>query len=220
MSTPPAAWNASKMVTWWPVLTSSPAAVRPAGPEPTMATRLPLGGWTVCGSSVRCCMRPVGDEPLERADGDRLALLAAQAAALALALLGADATGHAGQGVVVEERLRGAPQVALGDEVDEARDVDPDRAAVDAGRLLALEAALGLGRGQQVAEAQVDLGEVVCADGRVLLRHRGPLDGHPLPGVEAGSLAHRAAPSGRRAPARPGMRQAARRSTASCSKSR
>ena len=53
MSTPPAAWNASKIVTWWPDLTSSPAAVSPAGPEPTIATRLPDGGWTVCGSSSR-----------------------------------------------------------------------------------------------------------------------------------------------------------------------
>ena len=42
MRTPPAAWNASKIVTSWPRLASSPAAVRPAGPEPTTATELPV----------------------------------------------------------------------------------------------------------------------------------------------------------------------------------
>ncbi len=41
MSTPPGAWNASNTVTSWPLRTSSPAAVRPAGPEPTMPTLRP-----------------------------------------------------------------------------------------------------------------------------------------------------------------------------------
>ena len=79
-------------------------------------------------------------------------------------LLGADAAGDAGQGVVVEEGLGRALQVAVGDEVDEAGDVDPHGAAVDAGRVLALQAALGLRGGQDVGEAQVDLVEVAGAD--------------------------------------------------------
>src|SRR3989304_1365326 len=43
MSTPPGAWKASKMVTWWPDLTSSPAAVSPARPPPPMAPPRPPG---------------------------------------------------------------------------------------------------------------------------------------------------------------------------------
>ena len=60
MSTPPGAWNASNTVTSWPSLASSPAAVRPAGPEPTMPTFLPvcvgcaLGSWSMfaCAQSA------------------------------------------------------------------------------------------------------------------------------------------------------------------------
>ncbi|MBA7612365.1 hypothetical protein ES703_19601 [subsurface metagenome] len=43
MSTPPATCSASKMVTLCPILASSAAAVKPAGPEPTTATFLPVG---------------------------------------------------------------------------------------------------------------------------------------------------------------------------------
>jgi len=45
-STPPALWRASKMVTWCPSFARSAATVRPAGPDPTTATRWPVGG---CG---------------------------------------------------------------------------------------------------------------------------------------------------------------------------
>ncbi len=54
MRTPPVAWNASKMVTSWPLPTSSLAAVRPAGPEPTMATVWPLWVGVASGSTSGC----------------------------------------------------------------------------------------------------------------------------------------------------------------------
>src|SRR6185503_8599944 len=73
---------------------------------------------------------PVGHESLQRADGHRLALLAADAESLALRLLGTDPPGHAGQRVVAEQRIRRARQVALGQALDEAGDVDAYRAAV------------------------------------------------------------------------------------------
>ena len=167
-----------------------------------------------------------------------------QAEALALRLLRADPAGDAGEGVVVEQRFGGEPEVALGHVLDEARDVDAHRAAVDAGGVATLEAALGLGGREQVREAEVDLREVMCPDERLLLGHPVALDGHPLPVGERrlgvlrscgrGLVAHRAAPAveGSRADcsraaswtaevcSSAGRRQALRRSRACCSKSR
>src|SRR3989304_4225188 len=131
MSTPPGAWNASKMVTWWPDLTSSPAAVSPAGRVPRVRQLLGM------------LHGPVGHVTLEGADGDGLALDAAQALALALRLLGADTAGDAGQRVVVEQGFRGAAEIPFRDQVDERRGVHPHRAPVDAHRVLALQAAFG-----------------------------------------------------------------------------
>ena len=71
MSTPPAAWNASKTVTSWPCLTSSPAAVSPAGPEPTMATDRPevagasgfdRSGWAIAQSATNRSREPIATE--------------------------------------------------------------------------------------------------------------------------------------------------------------
>ena len=66
-----------------------------------------------------------------------------------------------------------AVDVAHQQVADEARDVDRHRAAGDAGRLAALDAALGLGQrlGHRVAE--VDLLEVARALQRVALGHLG-----------------------------------------------
>ncbi len=84
------------------------------------ADRLAVRGRPACGDLVGVALGPVGDEPLEAADGDGLALLPAQADAFALALLRADPAGDAWQGVVVEERLGRAGEVALAQELDEA----------------------------------------------------------------------------------------------------
>ena len=43
LSTPPGSWNASYTVTSQPALAMSAAQAMPAGPEPTMPTRKPLG---------------------------------------------------------------------------------------------------------------------------------------------------------------------------------
>jgi hypothetical protein len=42
--TPPGLWKASKIVTSWPALRVSAAATMPPGPEPMIATFLPVGG--------------------------------------------------------------------------------------------------------------------------------------------------------------------------------
>src|SRR3972149_3717019 len=108
MAPPPAAWRASKTVTSWPLFTSSPAAVRPAGPEPTTATDLPVARGGAAGGRPRRAPR--------------------HAAARALDPGGAAAAGGAGERVVARERRRGPGHVANPEELDEARDVHPDRA--------------------------------------------------------------------------------------------
>ena len=49
MSSPPMRSARSKTVTVWPALLSCAAAARPAGPEPTTATRLPVRASGGCG---------------------------------------------------------------------------------------------------------------------------------------------------------------------------
>ncbi len=183
---------------------------------------LAAGRMSGMGHLLGVLQGPVGHEPLQRADGHRLPLPAPEAASLALALLRADPTGHAGKGVVIEQRFRRAVEVAFGHQVDEAGDIDPDRAALDAQRVLALEATLRLGGREHMAEAQVDLGEALRPDVGVLGGHPGPLQGHPLAGVVAGSLAHDRAPSTAwsACSARPGSRHADRRWTAASSNGR
>ena len=151
---------------------------------------------------------PVGDEALQGADRDRLALLGADAEPLALRLLRADAPGDAGQGVVVEQRLGGTVEIAAGEALDELGDVDAHRAAVDAARVLAVEAALGLFHGQGLGVAEVDLVEVHRADDRRAGRDIVALDLHPFLGGEVGTLGHGAV-SPPAASARPSIRQRA-----------
>ena len=126
----------------------------------------------------------VGHEALQAADGDRLALYAAHALALALALLRTDAAADRGEGVGRGDDLIAALEVALLDLGDELGDADVDGAALDALGVLAGEAALclALSHGRGVAER--DLVEVLGADDGVLLRHR--VLGHALGGVGLG----------------------------------
>ena len=66
-----------------------------------------------------------------------------------------------GRALSIEERLGRGAHVAVAQVRDEARDVDRDRAAVDAVLLGALQAAFGLLAGDLEDVAQVDLAEVV-----------------------------------------------------------
>ena len=114
------------------------------------------------GSALRGC-GVVADETLEPADRHRLELAADDALRLALRFLRADAAADRREQVgLVDDRQR-AVDVAHQQVADEARNVDRDRAALDAGRLRALDAALGLGQriGHRVAE--VDFLEVARA---------------------------------------------------------
>src|SRR5664279_6424261 len=85
----------------------------------------------------------VAHEALEPADGDRLHLLDEDALRLALAFLRTDAAAHGREVVVLADDGGGAREIAHEEVPDEARDVDGDRAALDAGGPEALDAALG-----------------------------------------------------------------------------
>ncbi len=71
--------------------------------------------------------------------------------------------------------LIGALEVLRADLLDKAGNVDVDGAAADAGRLLAVEAALGLVQRHLLGVAQGDLGSFCCALGSRLLRGHGVL---------------------------------------------
>ena len=112
---------------------------------------------------------PVGDEALQTADADGLALDAAHALALALLLLRADAAADGGKHGVLADGIESAAEVLLADLLDKAGDVDVDGAALNTERLLAVEAALGLSQRHLLGEALVDGAEVAGALGSRLL---------------------------------------------------
>ena len=111
----------------------------------------------------------VAEEALELADGHRVALLAADALALALVLLRAHAAADGGEHRVLADDVQRLAELLLADLLDELGDVDVDGAAVNAERLLAVHAALGLGQRHLLGEALVDGTEVARALGCRLL---------------------------------------------------
>lgn len=111
----------------------------------------------------------VTQEALELADGHRLGLLATDAPALALVLLRADAAADGGKHGVLADGIESAAEVLRADLLDKVGDVDVDGAALDTERLLAVEAALGLGQRHLLGEALVDGAEVAGALGSRLL---------------------------------------------------
>ena len=108
--------------------------------------------------------------------------MAADALDFALRLLRADSAGNGRQRVVVQQRARGLPQLAFGQQLNEPGDVDHDRAAGDAFRVFALQAALRLEQSDLFRQAQVYLAEVGVPDERLLLHHFLPVDLQPLLG--------------------------------------
>ncbi len=127
----------------------------------------------------------VGDPTLQPADLDglvhRLQGLADGAGSLALGLLRADAPADRGQEVGSLDYAGGALEIALPYLRDEAGDVDADGAALDAGRVLAVEAALGLDSRLGLAVALGYLEHVARALRAVLAGHVLRRQGEPFP---------------------------------------
>ena len=113
-----------------------------------------------------------------------LALYAADALALALALLRTHAAADGGEGVRGGDDLIAGLKVADLDLGNELGDTDVDRAALDALGVFAGQAAHGLLTRDLGAVTESDLVEVLRANDRILLRH-GVL-GHALGGVLVG----------------------------------
>ncbi len=120
-------------------------------------------------------MGVVTDEALDAADADRFQLAALvayeDALRLALVLLRTDAAADRGEDARLVDRLQRAIDIAHQNLADEGGNIDADRAARDAGRLGALDAALRFAQrvGDRVAE--VHFLEVLRALMRVALRH-------------------------------------------------
>ena len=71
----------------------------------------------------------------------------------------ADARAHAAQRVGFEDGARRAAQVAVGDAADEGRHVDAGRAGGDAGRVEAVQAALGFEQRLRASQARAGVGK-------------------------------------------------------------
>ncbi len=113
----------------------------------------------------------VGRVALQQTDPHRLALGVLAHAGLLAELLGrADAGTHAAHDVGRQDRFGGPDIVALGDLPDEERDVDRGRAGLDAGRIVAEVAALGLDEGLVPRQRRRQVGEVP----EVILRREPP----------------------------------------------
>ena len=103
----------------------------------------------------------VAEEALELADGDGAVLVVEDAVALALVLLRAHAAADGRKQARLADDVEAATEVSLADLLDEAGDVDVDRAALDTLGVLAVEAAVGLGHGVSHGIATVDRTEVL-----------------------------------------------------------
>ena len=114
---------------------------------------------------------PVSHEPLQTADAHGLALLAPDAVFLALALLGADAAAHGGQGAGGGDDLIGLFKIALGNLGNELGDMYHNGAAAHTGLVLAVQAALGLVQSLLFRIAQCHFLKVLIADVGVLRGH-------------------------------------------------
>ncbi len=116
--------------------------------------------------------RHVADEALEPADRHRLQRLAHRAHAFALVFLRAHAPAHRRQQVGVGDDVVGAVEILALDLLDEAGNVDADRAAAHAGLVGAVQAARGLDQRVFEPVAAGHLVEVLRPHLRRLLGHR------------------------------------------------
>ena len=149
ISTPPATCSASKMVTLWPKRARSAAAGQAGRAGADDGHLLAGGRGRLTGVAARLCSQlPVGHVALQAADGHGRALLGQHADLLALGLLRADAAADGGQVVLALQDLDGRGHVARrAAALMNSGMSHLHRAALAAGGLLALEAALGLGHG-------------------------------------------------------------------------
>ena len=153
------------------------AQVRPAGPEPDHGYLDAVGG-SLLRHGVDVFPVPVGNEPLQTADGHRLTLDAPDALALALGLLGTHTAGKSRQGVGGGDDFVSGLEIPLTNLGDELRDAHVDRAALHALGVLAVQAAASFLNGHFLGIAQGDFLEIPGTNQRFLLGHGNFLQRH------------------------------------------
>ena len=116
--------------------------------------------------------RPVGHETLQLSDGNRLALDAADAASLALALLGTYTSADSRKGGGLADDTISLREIAFLYRLDKIRNMDLHRAAFHTFCLLTVQAASGLFHRLVFIISQADLVKVRRADLRILLSYR------------------------------------------------
>ena len=139
---------------------SACAQARPAGPAPTIATRLPVGARArerlLAGRHL--CVDRVA---LQLADAHRLALgVLAHAGFLASFSVGQTRAHMPPMMLEDEDRSRRAERIAGGDLADEQRNVDRGRAGALARRVEAEIAAVGFDMRLVLAERRMQIGEI------------------------------------------------------------
>ena len=132
----------SNTVTWWPARFSWSAAARPAGPEPTTATRLPVRDGRRPRLNPALLERALDDRQLDRLDRHRIVVDAEHARALARRR--AQPSGPLGKVVGrVQPVARRLPALAV-DEIVPVGDQVAERTALMAERNAAVHAARAL----------------------------------------------------------------------------
>ncbi len=186
---PPAASSRSNTTTCSPPRASCWAHARPAGPEPTTATRRPVETDAGCGTIQPFVPGTVDDRELDLLDRDGVALVDLEHARR-LAGRRAEAPGELGEVVrAVQLLARLGPAVAV-DEVVPVGDQVAERAAVVAERHAALHAARRLLAQLHERQRADELAHVADPLAR---RALGRLD--PVRRQEGADLAHQAASS-------------------------
>ena len=143
-----------------------------------------LAGGGIDGGQLGGAQHGVRREALQAADGDRLALDADDALDLALLLLGADAPADGAEGGALLDDAGSALGVVPDDLHEEGRDVNAHGAAVDAGGVLAHDAAGGFELGLLGGEPQAHLVEVAHPQLGRLAGHLLAGDLHLLAGLD------------------------------------
>ena len=168
--TPPMTCSASKIVTSAPAFARSPAHARPAGPEPTIATFPSFPAFAGFSMTTAGALSPTKRSRRPIATDSILPFTRMHCASHWLSC-GQTRPQIDGEEVALLDRREGAREVAHEDVADEARDVDVDGAALDAGGAHALDAALGLLQRVDHPVAEVHLEEVPGALDVVPLGH-------------------------------------------------
>ncbi len=128
------------------------------GPPPMSATDLPVSGAGANGSGASLSCEGFHGEALQAADLDRLLVVAMQhAGAFAEDIHGTGARAACAEDVGVEDGLCRAFEVIAGDLLDEARDVDVRGTGGRAGRVEAVEAAVGFSHGGRLIERRMQV---------------------------------------------------------------